>query len=152
MPSHVLAGHLVAVLAPFTAAVALVYALRPRARAGMRATLVASAVATMAGLLWAATAGASLLAAVKANGSAAEAAAATAHAHGSNALAAAALTLLVVVLATVWWVLRPARTGVGTSLAAGLLAVCALAVLVTTWLVVGDALTAVWSHHLAWRA
>ncbi len=45
---------------------------------------------------------------------------------------------------------RVERTGSSAEVAAGLLAVAAAAVLVTTWTTTAQALDAVWDHHPSW--
>jgi hypothetical protein len=153
MPIHVVAVHLVVVLAPLTAVLALVYAAWARSRRGLRWPLVITSSATAVLVAWAGEVGGPLLASVKAHGSPAEIAAATTHAKGSDRLALAAFALLGLVLALVWWLLRPGRLpSLASRAASGLVAVGALAVLVTTWTTVASALSAVWASHPSWAA
>lgn len=59
----------------------------------------------------------------------------------------------VAVLATVWGVLRPRRPATtGARIAAGVVAVAAVAVLVTTATVLTEAMGAVWATHGLWSA
>ena len=88
MPQHVLVAHLAVMVTPLAGVLGLVYALRPRSRAGMRVPLLVSAVAGLVLALWAGHAGHELWNQLK---QAAETAGTTlsplvaAHAHGSDA-------------------------------------------------------------------
>ncbi|WP_273651697.1 hypothetical protein [Cellulomonas fimi] len=156
MPAHAVAGHLVVIVAPLTALLALVYAAAPRTRTALRVPLVAVGAVTFALALWAGAAGGDLLDQLE------SAAAATgqplpaevrAHAKGSDALTVAVVVLGVAVLATVWGVLRPRRPATtGARIAAGVVAVAAVAVLVTTATVLTEAMGAVWATHGLWSA
>jgi hypothetical protein len=145
MPAHALLGHLVGVVAPMTAVLALVHAFWPGSRRALRWPLVVAAAVTV-GVVFATTEVAKdLVAQVEATSSAAEVAAAADHAKRSDALTGSAVLLLVHVLATSWWLLRPGRPpSRGTRWAAAALVVLALAVLGTTLLTLHDAVTAVW--------
>jgi hypothetical protein len=146
MPAHVAVVHLLIALAPLTAVLAVVYAAMPGTRRGARWPLVGCAVATATLVVIAGEVGATLLDEVKARGSAAEVAAATEHGHDSGSMAVAAFLLLGVVLVGVWWVLRPERpASTGSRITAGLLALSAVAVLVTTWTTAAEALEVVWT-------
>jgi uncharacterized membrane protein len=146
MPAHVAVVHLVIALAPLTAVLALVYAAFAGTRRGTRWPLVGCAVATAVLVVIAGEVGATLLDEMKARGPAADVAAATEHGHNSGSLALAAFALLGIVLVGVWWVLRPERpASLGSRIAAGLLALSAVAVLVTTWTTVVEALDVAWT-------
>ena len=89
MPLHVVIAHIAVIVAPLTALVALVYAVRPKARRALRWPLF-----------------------------------------------------------LVWWLLRPGRSQtVWTVVAAVLLGLSAIATLVTTGVVLDQAMAAVWSQH-----
>jgi hypothetical protein len=143
MPIHAVVGHLVVILAPITALLALVYAGRHRA-------LVAGSVLTAALVVWAGEVGGTLLDRVKEHGTVAETAAATAHAKDSDTLALTVFVLLAIVLIAVLRLARPGRIGTAPRIAAVLLALGAVAVLVTTWTTLSSALAAVWEHHPSW--
>lgn len=155
MPVHAAVAHLAVIIAPLTAFVALAYALRPASRRGMRWPLVVGSVASVATALWAGAAGDSLYEALK-HGAAAQGVTlpttVLAHAHGSDLLTVAVVALLVVVLALVWWLLRPGRpSSVGSLVAAAVLAVTAGVTLAATGVVLQQALTAVWTLHPYWK-
>jgi hypothetical protein len=155
MPLHAAVAHLAVIIAPITAFVALAYALRPVSRRGMRWPLVVGSVASVASAVWAGLAGDSLYEALK-HGAAAQGvtlpATVLAHAHGSDVLTLAVVALVVVVLALVWWVLRPGRqSSVASVVAAALLAITAVATLIATGVVLQQALTAVWTLHPYWK-
>jgi hypothetical protein len=155
MPLHAAVAHLAVIIAPLTAFVALAYALRPVSRRGMRWPLVVGSVGSVACTVWAGLAGDSLYEALK-HGAAAQGvtlpSAVLAHAHGSDALTLAVVALVVVVLALVWWLLRPGRpSSVASVVAAAVLAITAVATLVATGIVLQQALTAVWTLHPYWK-
>jgi hypothetical protein len=150
MPIHAVVGHLVVILAPITALLALVYAGRHRARPALRWPLVAGSVLTAALVVWAGEVGGTLLDRVKEHGTVAETAAATAHAKDSDTLALTVFVLLAIVLIAVLRLARPGRIGTAPRIAAVLLALGAVAVLVTTWTTLSSALAAVWEHHPSW--
>lgn len=151
MPVHAIAAHLVIVLAPMTAVLALVYASAPTARRRLRLPLVVATLVSAGLVTWAGEAGGTLLERVEAEGSASEVAAATAHGKGSDALAVAVFVLLGLVLGFAWSLLRPGRLpGTATRLATAVLVVSSVAVLATTWTTLASALGAVWDHHPAW--
>lgn len=149
MPLHVIVGHVVIIVAPLVALVALVYAAAPRTRRALRWPLVASAVITTALVLWAGDAGSHLLAQAAAADGNALPPEARRHAEGSDALGIAVFVLVIIVAAVVWWPLRPGRkkSGPGGKLAAVLLGIAAVAVLVTTGTVLMQAMQAVWATH-----
>lgn len=151
MPTHVLIAHLAVIVAPVAALIALVYAVRPSSRRGMRWPLVVSGVAAVAISFWASTQGSALYqeltARAAANGTELPAAV-FAHGHGSDVLLVATFALAVVVLALVWWLLAPGRRApVAGVVAAGVLAVAALGTLGATWVVLEQAIQAVWSTN-----
>jgi hypothetical protein len=152
MPFHVVVAHLAVIVVPLTALVALAYAVRPAARRGMRWPLVVGGAASITLTIWAADAGDTLWKSLKA---AAEARATAlpptvwAHAHGSDVFTVSVVALAILVVGFVWWLLRPGRTQtVWTVIAAVLLGVAAIATLVTTGIVLDQAMTAVWSQHV----
>jgi hypothetical protein len=150
MPIHAVAGHLVIIFAPITALIAILYAASSPARSGLRWPLLAGAVVTAGLVVWAGEVGGDLLERIKTSGPASEVTAATIHAKDSDALSVAVFVLLAMVLLSVLRLLRPGRTGTGPRIAAILLALSAVAVLVTTWTSLSSALAAVWSHHPSW--
>lgn len=155
MPLHAAVAHLAVILAPLTAFVALAYALRPSSRAGMRWPLVVGSVLTAGVAVWAAMAGDDLYHALKTNveahGTTLPASVLT-HAHGSDLLTGLAAALAVVALALVWWLLRPGRpSSLAGTVAAGVLAVTATGTLYATFVVLQQAITAVWSLHPYWK-
>jgi hypothetical protein len=157
MPIHALLGHLVIVTEPITALLALVYAWRPRARAGMRLPLVVFAVLNMLLAYWAGTAGTALLNKLKSAATAANQqlpATVMQHAHNdADALTLATLALLAAVLALVWWLLSPHRpAGAGTLVGAVILTLCVVAVLWFSTVTLLDGLRSVWAQHTLWRA
>lgn len=156
MPAHAAIAHLAVIVAPMTALIALVYALRPASRRGMRWPLIIGSLASVIAAFWAGAVGATLYDALASGASAQGAtlpAAVLTHAHGSDTLTLAVVALLLVVLAVVWWVLRPGRAAsVGSHVAAAVLAVAAVVTLVATVLVLTEALTAVWTLHPYWRS
>lgn len=153
MPVHAIAGHLVVVVAPLAAIVALWYAARPASRRGLRWPLVASSTLTLGLVVWAAEAAKPLLASVKARGTAGEVVAATAHSKGTDSLALSSAALFLTALVALWLLRRPDRTdGPASRVVAITLALCGLAVLATTWTTLSSALQAVWLHHPSWRA
>lgn len=156
MPPHAIAGHLTVIVAPLTAILALVYALRPSARAALRWPLVGVGTLTAGLAVWAEQVGVrlweQLKEAARAGGQQLPAAVQQ-HAKGSDALAVAIFVLGVVVLSLVWTVLRPGRpSSAGGRWAASLLVVTAVAVLVTTGTVLAQAMHAVWSTQGLWSA
>ena len=155
MPPHAAVAHLAVILAPLTAFVALAYALRPASRRGMRWPLVLGSVLSTGVVIWAALEGdtliKALIAGAKAKGTTLPATVA-AHAHGSDLLTLSVVGLVIVVLALVWWLLRPGRTStVATKVGAAVLAVTALGTLYATAVVLQQALTAVWTLHPYWK-
>lgn len=155
MPIHALAGHLVIITAPLTALLALVYAWRPRTRAGMRSPLIVVSALNMALAVWAETAGAALLRQLRIAAEAANQelpAITLAHAHQADRLSVASFALSVAVLAFVWRLLSPRRTrSRGTLVAACVLTACALAIGWFTATTLSDALRSVWAHHTLWQ-
>jgi hypothetical protein len=153
MPVHVLAGHLVIIAAPISVLLALVYALRPAARAGMRWPLLISAVLSFGLAVWAEQAGSALFDQVKqapaGPAQAAEIAQAYLHVKAGDLLTVTTLVLAVLVVVLVFWRLSPARTAAGGPhrIASGLLVIAALAVAWYTadTLVLG--MQAVWSEQ-----
>ena len=150
MPVHAVVGHLVVILAPITALLAIVYAISSRSRSGLRWPLLIGAVLTAGLVVWAGEVGGDLLTRVTAQGAPTEVTAAAAHAKGSDSLSVAVFALLALVLISVLRLLRPGRTGTGPRIAAVLVVLSAVGVLVTTWTTLSSALAAVWSHHPAW--
>lgn len=155
MPFHVVIAHIAVIVAPLTALIALVYAVRPAVRRGMRWPLVVGAAASVTLTVMAADAGETLWKSLK---SAAEARSLTlpvtvwAHAHGSDVFTLSVVALAILAVAFAWWLLRPGRTQtVWTVVAAVLLSISALATLVTTGIVLAQAMTAVWSQHPLWK-
>jgi len=154
MPIHALVGHVVIITAAIASLLALVYAWRPRSRAGMRVPLVAATALNMALAVWAGSAGSALLDDLEraAGGEGALPPTVREHAHGSDALTLASLVLLTAVLALVWWLLSPRRTaGTGTVVASVVLTACALAVVWFGAATLVDGLQAVWDQHSTWR-
>src|SRR3954447_5929332 len=151
MPIHVVAGHLVIIAAPISVLVALVYALRPAARAGMRWPLLVSAVLSCGLAIWAEDAGSALYDRLEqapvAPGRAAQVAQLYAHAKAADLLSVASFVLAVLVVVLVFWRLSPRRTAAGSphAIAAGLLVVAALAVAWYTADTLVLAMQAVWS-------
>lgn len=124
------------VVIPLTALVALAYAFLRAWRKRLRGLLVLLTVAAVGLMAWASSEGSLALSAVEARGSQAEFAAAWSHAEASANVAYATIGLLVVVLVTVWWVLRPdkAPTLMG-HVAAIVLALAALSNIWALWTV-----------------
>jgi hypothetical protein len=151
MPVHVIAGHLVIIAAPISALVALVYALRPAARAGMRWPLLVSTLLSFALAIWAEQAGSELYdrlqQAPATPDHAAEVARAYAHAKAGDLLTVTTLVLAVVAVVVVFWRLSPRRTAAGGThpIAAAVLVLAALAVAWYTADTLALALQAVWS-------
>jgi hypothetical protein len=124
---------------------ALAYAgIRP-ARRGLRWPLLVTSSAAMVLVVLTGEAGGSLLRTLEETASAAEVAAAREHGHGSDSLVVSIFFLLVTVLSTVWGALRPTRQRwtVGMWTGAVILAITAIATLVTSGVVVDAALDAV---------
>ena len=144
MPAHYALASATLIVAWLTALSALVYAgVRP-ARRALRWPLLVSSSAAVVLVVLTGEAGGDLLRTVEETASAAEVAAARAHGHGSDSLAISIFFLLVAVLSTVWGALRPNRdrwTG-GMWTGALVLAVTAVATLVTSAVVVDAALDA----------
>jgi hypothetical protein len=153
MPVHAIAGHLVVVVAPLAAVVAIWYAVQPASRRALRWPLVASSTSAIALALWAGEAAKPLLTSVKTHGTAAEVVAATAHAKGADALALSLAGLVSAALVALWLLRRPGRVAGPVSWTVAVaLALSGLAVLATTWTTVAAALDAVWTHHPSWKA
>jgi len=121
----------------------------------MRWPLVAGAAASLTLTVMAADAGETLWKSLKA---AAEATSLTipatvgAHAHGSDVFTVSVVALAVLAVAFACWLLRPGRTQtIWTVVAAVLLSISALATLVTTAIVLNQAMAAVWSQHPLWK-
>jgi hypothetical protein len=155
MPLHVVIAHVAVIVVPLTALVALVYAVRPVARRVMRWPLVLGAAASATLTVLAADAGDALWKSLR---TAADGRGTTlpptvwAHAHGSDVFTVAVVALAILALTLAWWLLRPGRTQtVWTVLAAVLLGVAAIATLVTTGIVLDQAMTAVWSTQPAMK-
>lgn len=149
MPVHVIAGHLVIIAAPLSVLLALVYALWPRARAGVRWPLLVSAVLSFALAVWAEVLGSDLYHRLEQSGSAPPGAVAQAylHAKAGDLLTVSTLVLAVLVAVLVFWRLSPRRAPAGGphAIAAGLLVVGALAVAWYTADTLALAMQAVWS-------
>src|SRR4051794_4015579 len=149
MPVHVIVGHLVIISAPISVLLALVYATRPKARAGMRWPLVVSAVLSFALAVWAEVLGSDLYHQLEQAGPARAGAVAPAylHAKAGDLLTVSTLVLAVLVVGLVFWRLSPRRTATGGphALAAGLLVVGALAVAWYTADTLALAMQAVWT-------
>jgi hypothetical protein len=138
MPVHIIAGHLVIITAPISVLVALVYALRPAARAGMRWPLLVSAGLSFGLAIWAEQAGSELYDRLKqapaaspaTPDQAAEVARAYVHAKAGDLLTVTTLVLAVVAVVVAFWPLSPRRTAAGGShpIAAAVLVIAALAV------------------------
>lgn len=152
MPAHVVLGFATLLVATVAALVALVHALVPASRRALRWPTLALAVVALVGALATSEAGATLLDAVQATGSAEEVAAAQTHAKGSDTLATALFLLVVAVLSTTWGALRPGRTAwtVGARIGASAVALTAVGTLAGVVLVVGQALAAVAAGHPTW--
>lgn len=151
MPPHVVAGHLVAVLAPIAALLAIAYVARPGARRGLRWTNVVASVASAVGCFLAGTGGKKLYTQLTATVGE-EAAKASAYGHAMNAdlltMLAIALAMLVVV-GTLVWLAPGRRVGVLGWLFAITIVMCAAAMLWFTFVTIGDGMASVWSHHLS---
>lgn len=148
MPLHVVAGHLVIIAAPIAVLLALVYALRPAARAGMRWPLLVAAVLTFGLAAWAAVGGSDFYGELKAGaGGPSEVARTYLHAKAGDLLTVATLVLAVVVVALVFWLLSPRRAAAGVphAIAAGALVLSALAVAWYTADTLVLAMEAVWA-------
>ena len=155
MPVHIVAGHLVIIAAPLSVLLALVYALRPGSRAGMRWPLLISAGLSFGLAVFAEQAGSDLYDRLKqAPGREAEAAQAYLHAKAGDLLTVSTLVLAVLVVVLVFWRLSPSRTAAGGphAIAAGLLVVGALAVAWYTADTLVLAMQAVWSDQASWTA
>lgn len=151
MPAHVVVGHLAVIVAPVAVLLALLYAVRPGARRSLRWPLVGATAATLGLVVWAGEVGGQLLDALEAGGTLP--ASVDQHAHGSDAMAVAAFVLAVAVAALVPRLLAPGRPGASRrTVAAGALAVCALALAATTATTLAQAMTAVWAQHPGWPA
>lgn len=156
MPAHAVAGHLVVILAPLVAILALVYTGRPGARRALRWPLVVGGAVAFAVAVWAGDAGGALLEqleqAASTSGEPLPAAVRT-HAKGSDALVVALFALGGAVLAVAWGPLRPGRAVTTPGrVAAVVVAVAGLAVLVTTGTVLVESMRAVWSTQDLWSA
>jgi hypothetical protein len=148
MPVHVVAGHLVIIAAPISVLLALVYALRPASRAGMRWPLLVSTALSFALAVWAAIVGSDLYDQMKQTAAdPAQIAQAYAHAEAGDLLTVSTLVLAALVVGLVFWRLSPRRTPTGGPhvLAAGLLVVAALAVAWYTADTLALAMQAVWT-------
>ncbi|HEX5993501.1 MAG TPA: hypothetical protein VFY84_00020 [Jiangellales bacterium] len=145
MPAHYALASATLIVAGLAALSALTYAgIRPVRRVLRWPLLVTSSAACVLVFITA-DAGSTLLRTVEASASAAEVAAAQAHGHGSDSLTISIFFLFVTVLSTVWGALRPNRERwtVGMWTAALILAITAVATLVTSGVVVNAALDAV---------
>src|SRR3954447_17487878 len=151
MPVHVVVGHLVIIAAPISVLVALVYALRPAARPGMRWPLLVSAGVSFGLAVWAEDAGSALFEQLElapvTSGRTGEAAQAYPHAKAADLLSGASFVLAALVVVLVFWRLSPRRTATGGphAIAAGLLVVAALAVAWYTADTLALAMQAVWA-------
>lgn len=151
MPIHVVVAHIAVILAPISALLALAYAIWPDARGRLRWPLLVATAAALTTVIWAGLSGSSLYhsldAAAKDAGSALPPPV-FAHAHGSDLLSLAMVGLAALVAAFVWRLLSPGRTPdrVGR-VAAGVLAVAAVATIIATGLVLAQAIAAVWAQQ-----
>ena len=154
MPTHALAGHLAATATPLAAVLALLYALAPRLRRGLRWPALAAAALAEGTCIWAGAAGSDLYRTyVDTVGADALRTTAYVHAKAADDLTIAAGALLIVLLAVVWRPLAPDRPrSVGQVIAIVLVTLAALATFWTTWTTVSLALESVWAHHTAWKA
>ena len=150
MPTHVIAGHVAAVLAPLAAVMALVYALVPTSRRGMRLPTLVAALGSAAVCLWAAMAGSSLYTQLTATvGQAAARAAAHGHAEDGDSLTIVAIALALSLGVGCWtWLAPDRRSGVLHWIAVGVVVACAAATLWLTVSAVAGGIASVWTHHL----
>ncbi|SEU32736.1 hypothetical protein [Nonomuraea wenchangensis] len=155
MPPHAVAGHLVIVLAPLTALLALIYAWRPTSRSGTRLPLVVLAALDLALAVWAEQAGSTLyeelLASAKDAGHELPPTVLR-HAHLGDALTVCSFALLATALVVVWRVLAPGRgRGTGAVVASCVLTAAVVGVWWFTGAALVEALHAVWAQHPLWR-
>lgn len=110
MPVHAVVGHVVAVLAPLAALLALVYACVPPARRGLGWSTVAVGAITAIAALWASVGGSAPYRQFRvAYGADAVRATTGAHARGAESLTVAAIVLALVFLVAALAPLRPGR-------------------------------------------
>jgi hypothetical protein len=151
MPTHALAGHLAIITASLTVVLALVYALRPDARRGMRMPLLVGVVLNACMTIWATLAGGDLYDQFQAANADVQALT-TPHAEQGDWLAVASLVLAILVTVMAFRRLSPQRptSGAAHAVAASALIVNALVVAWYLATTPGLAMQSVWSHHQIW--
>ncbi|MCA0307242.1 MAG: hypothetical protein LCH87_07740 [Actinobacteria bacterium] len=151
MPIHVVVAHIAVILAPISALLALAYAIWPDARGRLRWPLLVATAAALTTVISAEVSGSSLyhsLDAAAKRSATALPRPVFAHAHGSGLLSLTVVGLAALVAAFVWRLLSPGRTPDRAGrVAAGVLAVAALATIIATGLVLAQAIAAVWAQQ-----
>ncbi len=151
LPVHVLVVHAVVVLGPLAGLAAVAYALRPTWRTVLRWPLVVLAVAAAATALVATESGEALERRIGSLGvSDGVRQAIREHSERGELARTVAIAVLVVTVAAVTWLLRPAAPGPGgraaTVVAASVLAVAGVALVVVTVLAGHSGSSVVWSE------